>query len=128
MRNFNITVNGQVYSVSVEESGSSAPAVQTAAPAAQPAPAVAPVKGPAPAAAPAVVPDNGTKINAPMPGNIIDVEVGVGDSVKVGDKLVILEALKMENDITSPVDGTVAAVAVKKGDVVSTGDLMVVIG
>ena len=62
-----------------------------------------------------------------MPGNILDVAVKEGAHVEAGDKLVVLEAMKMENDITAPVAGTVATVAVKKGDVVSTGDLLVVI-
>ena len=127
MRNFNITVNGQTYAVSVEEVGG---APVAAAPVAAPAPAAAPapVAAPAPAAAPAAIPADGTKVNAPMPGNILDVAVKVGDTVASGQKLVVLEAMKMENDITAPVGGTVAAVAVNKGDVVSTGDLLVVIG
>lgn len=124
MRNFNITVNGQNYSVSVDEIGASSAAV--AAPAA--APAAAPVPAVSAPAAPAAVPADGVKINAPMPGNIIDVLVAVGDVVKEGDRLIILEAMKMENDITAERDGTVTAVAVAKGDVVSTGTLLVVIG
>ena len=63
-----------------------------------------------------------------MPGNILDVVVKVGDAVKSGQKLVVLEAMKMENDITSPCDGTVASISVNKGDMVSTGDNLLVIG
>lgn len=119
-RKFNITVNGQAYDVTVDEVGA-APVATTSTVAAPVAPA------PAPAAKPAVNVE-GTKVTAPMPGNINGVSVKVGDAVKNGDKLIVLEAMKMENDITSPTDGTVAAVAVNKGDVVSTGDLLVVIG
>lgn len=128
MRNFNITVNGQIYSVSVDELGGSAAPVAVAfapAPTAAPAPAAAPV--PAPTAAPASVVADGTKVNSPMPGNILDVVVKEGDHVEVGDKLIVLEAMKMENDINTSVAGTVATVAVRKGDVVSTNDLLVVI-
>ncbi len=124
MKRFNISVNGQAYDVTVEEVGGAAPAP---APAAAPAPAPAAAPAPAPAAAPAA-PAKGLKVNAPMPGNILDVCVNVGDTVSAGQKLVVLEAMKMENDITAPEAGTVASVAVKKGDVVSTGDLLAVIG
>lgn len=129
MRKFNITVNGQPYDVTVDEVGGAAPAAAApvAAPAAAPAATPAPAAAPAPAAKPATNVE-GTKVTAPMPGNINDVSVKVGDSVKNGDKLVVLEAMKMENDITAPADGTIAAVSVSKGDVVSTGDLLVVIG
>ncbi len=136
MRKFNITVNGQPYNVTVEELG--ADAVLTPAPVAVPAPAPAPVApaapapaaaaAPAPAPTPAPVPTGGTRVNAPMPGNILDVKVQVGATVKTGDKLVVLEAMKMENDITSPSNGTITAVGVNKGDMVSTGDMLVVIG
>ena len=65
------------------------------------------------------------KINAPMPGTILDVKVSAGDAVKSGDVLAILEAMKMENEIMAPSDGTVAGVHVKKGDSVNSGDLLV---
>lgn len=122
MRKFNITVNGQTYDVTVDETGGAAPAVPVSAPA-----SAAAAAAPAPAKQTAAAVE-GTKVTAPMPGNIMDVNVKVGDAVKSGDKLLVLEAMKMENDITAPVDGTVAAVGVRKGDVVSTGDLMAVIG
>ena len=64
-------------------------------------------------------------INAPMPGNILDVRVAPGDSVKAGDTLLILEAMKMENEISAPQDGTIATIDVRKGDTVSSGDLLV---
>lgn len=118
MKRYNITVNGKTYDVAVEEVGGDAP-VQAAAPApAAPAPA-APVK-----AAPAA---GGTPVKAPMPGNILDVKVKVGDSVASGQVLIVLEALKMENDVVSPASGTVTSVNVKKGDTVNSDDVLVTI-
>ena len=132
MRQFNITVNGVSYQVSVEETeAASAPVVS--APAAAPAPA-APVpaaKPAAPAAAPkaAAAPvAEGAKITAPMPGTILDVKCAEGSAVKKGDVLLILEAMKMENEIVSPADGTVKQIAVAKGASVSSGDVLAVIG
>ncbi len=128
MRQFNITVNGVQYSVAVEEVGAaSAPVAAPVAAAPVAAPAAAPVAAPAPAAAPAPV-AGGEKINAPMPGNILDVKVATGASVKKGDVLVILEAMKMENEIMAPCDGTVKQVLVNKGATVNSGDPLVVIG
>lgn len=116
MKRFNITVNGKAYDVAVEEvSGGSAPA---AVPAAAPAAAAAPV--PAPAAAPA----NGTAVKAPMPGNILDVKVSAGDTVAEGQVLMVLEAMKMENDIVAPKAGKVASISVKKGDTVNSNDAL----
>ena len=65
------------------------------------------------------------QVNSPMPGNILDVKVSAGQAVQAGDVLVILEAMKMENEIVAPQDGTVASVSVKKGDTVNSGDLLV---
>ena len=98
--------------------------VVAAAPAAAPAPVAAPVA--APAAAPAPV--AGEAVTAPMPGNILKVAVSAGQSVKEGDLLVVLEAMKMENEIFAPKAGTVAQVLVQKGSTVDTGATMVVIG
>lgn len=124
MRKFSITVNGQSYDVAVDEVDGGAPAAAAAT-----APSAAPVAAPAaPVAAPAAVPADGTKVTAPMPGNVNGISVAVGDAIKAGDKLIVLESMKMENDITAPVDGTVQVVAVKKGDVLSTGALIAVIG
>ena len=102
---------------------------------ATPAPAAAPVApkasepAPAPAPAPAtVVAGDGEKVNAPLPGNILDVKVSSGASVKKGDILCILEAMKMENEIVAPVDGTIVTAAATKGSSVNTGDLLFVIG
>ena len=110
MKYYNITVNGVAYSVSVEETAAGAAPV--AAPA---APAAAP-KAAAPAGAAGAV-----AVKAPMPGNILDVKVAAGASVKAGDVLVILEAMKMENEICAPHDGTVGSVCVQKGASVQTG-------
>ena len=125
MKKFKINVNGASYDVEVEEiGGAMAPAAPAAAsaPAAPAAPAAASV-APAASAAPA----DGTQVNAPMPGNIIDVKVSVGDSVSEGDILLILEAMKMENEILAPVSGKVAGVQVAKGAAVNSGDVLVVI-
>ena len=126
MRKFNITVNGVAYEVEVEEVA----AGEASAPAAA-APKAAP-KAAAPAAKPAAAPKaapvaNGTKVNAPMPGTILDVKVAQGQAVKKGDILCILEAMKMENEILAPQDGTVAQVTVSKGASVNSGDVLVVL-
>lgn len=122
MKRYSITVNGKAYDVSVEELGADA-----AAPVAAAAPAAAPkAAAPAPAAAPAAV--EGTKITAPMPGTILDVKVAVGDSVKAGQALFVLEAMKMENDVNSPSDGKVLSINTTKGTAVETGTVLAVIG
>jgi glutaconyl-CoA/methylmalonyl-CoA decarboxylase subunit gamma len=118
MKYYNITVNGVAYSVSVEETAAgAAPVAAPAAPKAAPAPAAAPKAAAGAAGAVAV--------KAPMPGNILDVKVAAGASVKAGDVLVILEAMKMENEIVAPQDGTVASINVNKGDTVNSGDVLV---
>ena len=121
MKYYNITVNGVAYSVSVEETaaGAAPVAAAPAAPKAPAAPAAAP-KAAAPAGAAGAV-----SVKATMPGNILDVKVAAGASVKAGDVLVILEAMKMENEIVAPQDGTVASVNVHKGDTVNSGDVLV---
>ena len=121
MKYYNITVNGVAYSVSVEETAAgAAPVAAPAAPAAPKAPAApAAPKAAAPAGAAGAV-----TVKAPMPGNILDVKVKAGASVKAGDVLVILEAMKMENEIVAPQDGTVASVNVNKGDTVNSGDVL----
>lgn len=121
MKNYTITVNGTPYNVTVEEGTSSVPVASTPAPApaAAPAPQAAPKAAPAPAAAGSV------KVDAPMPGNILDVKVSNGTAVKAGQVLVILEAMKMENEIVAPQDGTVASINVNKGDTVEAGQTIV---
>ena len=123
MRTSNLTVNGQTYVVDVEEVGTPAPAAAPAAPAAKPAAA------PAPKAAPAapVAAGAGESVKAPMPGTILDVKVAAGQKVNAGDTLVVLEAMKMENEIPAPKAGTVAQVVVSKGASVNAGDVLVVL-
>ena len=127
MKNYRITVNGASYDVSVEElSGGAAPvaAPVAAAPVPAPAPAAAP-KPAAPKAAPAAAGAGAVKINSPMPGNILSVKASAGQAVKKGDVLMILEAMKMENEICAPQDGTIASVQVSAGDSVESGDVLV---
>ena len=131
MRKFNITVNGVSYEVEVEEVGAgfAAPVAAPAPVAAAPVAAAPKAAAPAPAAAPkAAAPvANGLKVVSPMPGTILDVKVSVGASVKKGDILMILEAMKMENEIVAPEDGTVAQVNVQKGASVNSGDVLCVL-
>lgn len=126
MKKFNITVNGKTYEVDVEEVGgapavaapvqaASTPSVQAAAPKAAPKPAAqksAPVAG-------------AEQVKAPMPGTIVSVKVNVGDTVKSGDVVCILEAMKMENEIMAGKDGKVVGVSVGNGDSVNSGDVLV---
>ena len=120
MKRFNITVNGKAYDVAVEEVGGSA----ASAPVSAPAPVAA---APAPAAAPVPAAGNGTPVKAPMPGNILDVKVSVGDSVTTGQVLVVLEAMKMENDIVANATGKITSITVKKGDTVNSDDVIATI-
>ena len=126
MKNLIITVNGVSYDVQVEEVGASAaPRVaQPVAPAPAAAPAQAPAAAPAPAAKPAGT-QGSVKVQAPMPGTILSVKVSVGQQVKKGDTIAILEAMKMENEIPAPQDGTVSSVEVSNGATVETGATLV---
>lgn len=119
MKNYTITVNGTAYNVTVEEGTSNAPASQAPVSATVAAPQAAPAKPATPASAGSV------KVDAPMPGNILDIKVSNGASVKAGEVLVILEAMKMENDIVAPQDGTVASINVNKGDTVEAGQTII---
>lgn len=119
VRRFIVNVNGTAYDVEVEEV--SGAAINTAAPAAAPAP----VAAPAPAAAPAA---GQTSVTAPMPGTILDIKVNVGDTVKADDVVIILEAMKMENEIFAPASGKVIAINTTKGASVNSGDCLLVIG
>lgn len=129
MKNYRITVNGNVYEVQVEELGASqsvAPQVSTPV-AAAPAPvASAPAPAPAPTPAPAAS-GSGTGVKAPMPGNILDIKVNVGDVVEANQVVIVLEAMKMENDIVTPVAGTVTAINVTKGQAVNSGDVIITV-
>ena len=116
-KQYTVTVNGVAYDVTVESVAggrmASAPVARAAAPA------------PAPAAAPAGA---GETVTSPMPGTILDVKVAAGQSVAAGELLMILEAMKMENEIFAPCAGTVSSVAVAKGAAVNPGDVLCVIG
>ncbi len=121
MKNYTITVNGTVYDVVVEEKGAGAPAAApvAAAPAA-PAPAA-----PAPAAPAAPAGGAGSvQITAPMPGKILAVKANAGAAVKKGDVVLLLEAMKMENEVVAPQDGTIASINVNSGDMVESGDVL----
>ena len=130
---YKVTLNGRTYEVEVEAGKAmlldeyeaivpSAPAAPAAAPV-----AAAPVAAPAAAPAAAAAPVAGEAVTAPMPGNILKVNVTAGQAVKEGDLLVVLEAMKMENEIFAPKAGTVAQVLVQKGSTVDTGATMVVL-
>ena len=136
MKQYKIVVNGVSYEVQVEELGGSAPVAAhapVAAPAAAATPAApaapAPVAAPAPkaeSAPPAAAPSAGAMtINAPMPGTILDVKVKAGDSVTEGQVLLMLEAMKMENEIMAAKAGTVKAIFVTKGQSVNSGDPLI---
>lgn len=113
MKKYKVTVNGTAYEIEIEEvEGGAAPVAE---------------KKPEPTATEKPV-ANGEKVTAPMPGNLLDVRVSEGATVKKGDVLFILEAMKMENEIMASVDGKVVSVNAKKGDSVETGAVLCVIG
>lgn len=133
MKKFKITVNGKAYEVEVEEMGGApvaAPAPAPTAPAPAPAaPAPAPA-APASTPAPAVggpIPDGAITVKAPMPGKISALKAEAGKAVKRGDIILVLEAMKMQNDITATADGTLHEIRVNPGDNVKTGDVLAVI-
>ena len=127
MKNYTITVNGNVYEVTVEEGFTgAAKAAPAPAPKAAPAPrAAAPAPAPAPAApaapAPAAPAAGSVAVTAPMPGKILGVKLQAGTAVKRGQVILILEAMKMENEIVAPQDGTIASINVAVGDMVEPG-------
>lgn len=115
MKSYSITVNGNVYDVTVEETGSSAsapvrPAKQSAAPAAK-----------APAASASAGTEGSIKVTAPMPGKVLSISVNPGQAVKKGDTILVFEAMKMENSVVAPEDGTVASIAFGVGDSFDAG-------
>ena len=109
MKKYRVNVNGTQYDITLEVLEGEAAA-------------------PAPKAAPAAVAAGETAVNSPMPGNVFKVECKVGDAVKAGDTLVVLEAMKMEIEVSAPVDGTVKAVSATVGSTVNTDDLLVTLG
>ena len=119
MKNYTITVNGTVYDVTVEEGGAGSAPVRTAAPKAAPKAAPA-AEAPAPAAAGA----GSVEVTASVPGKVFKVEASVGQAVKSGDPIVILEAMKMEIPVVAPEDGTVASIEVSVGDAIESGDVL----
>ena len=129
---YKITLQGRTYEVEVQRGEAmlldeyDAVAPAPSAPAAAPVPAApaAPAAAPAPAA---VSVSEGTKVDSPLPGNILAIKVSVGQAVKAGDVLVIIEAMKMENEIAAPCDGVVKQIVTNKGAVVATGDTLLVI-
>lgn len=129
MKKFNITVNGNSYEVEVEEIGGVSAPAPAPRPAAAPTPAPAAAPKAAPAAKPAApAPAGATNVTAPMPGNIWEVKVNVGDEVKNGQVLLVLEAMKMENEIMAPADGKVVSINTTKGTSVNAGDVLIVLG
>lgn len=145
MKKFNVTVNGKTYAVEVEEvgAGQGGFAYQPVQQAPQPTPVPQPQAAPATQATPAAPaaqpqaapapkapsgPVSGETISAPMPGTILDIKVSEGQSVKEGDLLLILEAMKMENEIVSPKDGIINRIHTSKSSNVNTGDPLVTIG
>lgn len=126
---YEVTLNGKNYEVEVNETDAVVTNISDAVYA--PAPVAAPVAPAAPAAPAAPVAQavsaEGTTIPAPMPGSIVNINVTVGQAIKAGDVLIILEAMKMENDITAPCDGTVKQILTTKGATVNTDDVLLVI-
>ena len=131
---YKVTLKGKTYEVEVErgeamivdEYAAYAPApAAAAAPVAAAPVAAAPVAAPAAAAPTAVA--AGTPVTAPLPGNVLGVKVNVGDAVKAGQLLVLIEAMKMENEVLAPADGVVKQIVANKGAVVATGDTLLVI-
>ena len=116
MKKYRVTVNGTVYEIELEELTGAAPT-----------PTAAPATAPAPAAPAAAAPAGGEQVTSPMPGNILAVNVAAGDTVKRGQVLMVLEAMKMENEIMCPCDGRVVSVNTSKGATVESGTLLCVI-
>lgn len=119
MKNFRVTVNGNTYDVAVEElsEGIAPQPIQQAAPAPKAAPSVTKVQQPKTTA-------SAKKINSPMPGTVLDIKVKEGDTVSKNQLVIVLEAMKMENEIVTPYAGKVASINVSKGAAVNSGDLL----
>lgn len=128
MKKFNVTVNGTAYEVEVEEVKGAAPAAPRATAPAPAAPKAAPAPAPAPKKAAQSAGAGEHSIDAPMPGKIVKLVASVGQSVNAGDVLLILEAMKMQNEITADAAGTVKAFNVDAGNNVAAGDSLVILG
>lgn len=126
MKTYTITVNGVAYDVTVEEGSSAAAQAAASAPKAapKPAPVPAPKAEPAPAPAAPAGAKGGITVASPMPGKILAVKAAVGQAVKRGEPILILEAMKMENDIVAPEDGVVATIDCAVGDAVEAGAVL----
>ncbi len=120
MRNFKVTVNGNTYDVTVEEAGVTTSPTQSHT-------TSMPVSAPAPKETPSAGGEGNIKVKAPMPGNIVDIKVSVGDKIEANSVVVVLEAMKMENEIVTPSSGTVVSVNVSKGSSVNTDDVLITI-
>ncbi|MDR1137171.1 MAG: biotin/lipoyl-binding protein [Synergistaceae bacterium] len=127
-RSYRVSVNGKSYDVVVEELGVSAPVSPAPAAVAPPAPAAAPAVAAAPVSAAAPVPAGGTQIIAPMPGKIWKMHVREGDVISDGQLVLVLEAMKMENEIFASAGGKIVQINCKEGDSVNTGDVLVIVG
>ncbi len=122
MKKYRVNVNGTVYEIQLEEITGEEAKVAPKAPEAPATPA--PAAAPAPASAPA----GAQEVNAPMPGTILNIVKNVGDTVKAGETVMILEAMKMENEFAAPVDGKITSINVNKGATVESGVLLYTIG
>ena len=133
LKKFNVTVNGETFAVEVDDLGCACVDIATPAPvAAAQAPAPASTSTPPPAA-PAPTPtapvgNAKTTVESPLPGTVLKINVSVGQAIKKGDVLVVLEAMKMENDITASTDGVVQGIHVNSGATVQTGDVLISLG
>lgn len=125
-----VSVNGIPFEVELKEPIHASSVIHKVKPVAKPAPAAAPVQtaSPAPKEKPAAAAGAGTKVSAPLPGTITELKVKVGDAVKNGDTVVVLEAMKMQNNIEAECNGTVTSVLVNPGDTVMEGDTLITIG
>lgn len=121
MKSYTITVNGTVYDVTVEEKAGGAAHRRTCSGG---APAPAPAQAPAPKAPAASGSAGSVEVTAPMPGKILAVKADAGQSVKKGDVILLLEAMKMENEVVAPQDGTIASINVNSGDMVEAGNVL----
>jgi biotin carboxyl carrier protein len=123
MRTFRVMVNDTAYTVAIEEIGTQSASVAPPVPVQTPVP----TGSAAPRQAPKIVPAGDGVVTAQMPGTVIDIMVQPGDTVKTGQKLLILEAMKMANEVVAPTDGTIAEIAVSTGSAVNAGDVLLTI-